>query len=318
MGRNLNKNFGCSTDSSISKVLRCPSCNASSKTIIFKERKDADNFLYCISCKAEFSQNKKDSFFLFFKGESKRRNSFLSEYNKDIYTNRNFRELILSNEIANLKLVLKECSAKVMVDIGCGNGGYAKTLDGLYQEYYGFEPSEIPGKGAIEESYLPKNAILLHYNLLKNLPLHNESVDVVTFIASYDHIPDAENVVKDVYNKLKINGYLIILMQNNRFWVRQIMNRIRAEKLFKGGKGDHHYRVHSPDTLIKEIRSFVNIKVEFVRADFFFLPNLPKQLRFIYLSKNVMILVNFLLRYFFSLISKTHIGSVMIVVFKKN
>lgn len=298
----------------IDKVLRCPSCNASSATVAL-EKKGSGNFLYCVSCKAIFQQDKRDSFFLFFKGECERKGYLLSKEKKDIYTNRNFADLILSNTVTNLKLALKEYSAKVAVDIGCGNGGYARTLTGLYQDYYGFEPSDIPDEEVIDRSHLPENAILVHYDTTKNLPIHNESADVATFIASYDHIPDAEVVVKDVYNKLKDNGHLIIVMQNHRFWIRRIMNLTAGKVLFKNEI--QHYRVHSPNSLIKEIRSFVNMQVESVRADFFFLPNLPKQLGFVYLSKNVMLFMNCLLKCIFSLFFRKHLGSVMIVVFKK-
>lgn len=299
----------------IDKVLRCPSCNADSPTIALEE-KDNNRSLHCISCNATFPFDKRDSFFLFFKERGGAKGHFLSEYEKDLYANKNFRDFYISNTNFDLKLALKYLRAKVLIDIGCGSRGYPGPLKGLYQDYYGLEPSEIPDKETINEPYLRKGVILIHYDPAKNLPIHDGSVDAAVLIASYDHIPDAENVMKDIYNKLNDNGYLIIVMQNYHFWIKNIINRVSGKQLFRGESD--HYRIHSPDTLTKEIRSFVDLEVKSIRADSIFLPNLPKRFGFIYFSKNIMIFVNSLIKYFFSLFPRKNLGSVMTVVFKKS
>ena len=299
----------------IDKVLKCPSCNADNPTIALEE-KDNSRFLHCISCNATFPFDKRDSFFLFFKERGGATGHLLSEYEKDLYANKNFRDFHLSNTISDLKLALKDLRVKVIIDIGCGNGGYTNALKGLYQDYYGLEPSEIPNKETINEPYLQKGVTLIHYDPAKNLPIHNGSADAAVLIASYDHIPDVENVVKDIYNKLNDNGYLIIVMQNYHFWIKNIINRVSGKRLFRGESD--HYRVHSPDTLIKETRSFVDLEVKSIRADSIFLPNLPKRFGFIYFSKNMMIFVNSLIKHLFLLFPKKNLGSVMTVVFKKS
>lgn len=298
----------------IDKVLKCPSCNADSPTIALEEE-DNNKSLHCISCNAIFPLDKRDSFFLFFKERGDVRGHLLSEYEKNLYANRNFRDFYLSNTISDLKLALKDLQGKVIIDIGCGNGGYSNALKGLYQDYYGLEPSEIPNEETISEPCLQKGVILIHYDSTKNLPIHNGSVDVAVLIASYDHIPDVENVVKDIYNKLNGNGHLIIVMQNYNFWIKNIINRVSGKQLFRGESD--HYRIHSPDTLIKEIRSFVDLEVKSIRADSIFLPNLPKRFGFIYFSKNMMIFVNSLIKHFLSLFPQKNLGSTMTVVFKK-
>lgn len=299
----------------IDKVLKCPSCNADSPTIVLEEKGNSRS-LHCISCNAIFPLGKRDSYFLFFKERSDAKGHLLSEYEKDFHTNRNFRDFHLSNTISDLRLALKDLRVKVIIDIGSGYGGYPNALKGLYQDYYGLEPSEIPNEETINEPYLQKGVILIHYDATNNLPIHNGSADAAVLIASYDHIPDVENVVKDIYNKLNDNGHLVIVMQNYHFWIKKIINRVSGKQLFKGESD--HYRVHSPDTLIKEIRSFVDLEVKSIRADSIFLPNLPKRLGFIYFSKNMMIFMNSLIKHFFSLFLQKNLGSVMTVVFKKS
>ncbi len=299
----------------IDKVLKCPSCNTDNPTIALEE-KDNNWSLHCISCNAIFPFDKRDSYFLFFKERGDAKGHLFSEYEKDLYANRNFRDFHLRNTISDLKLALKDLRGKVLIDIGSGYGGYTNALKGLYQDYYGLEPSGIPNKETINEPYLHKGGILIHYDPAKNLPIHNGSVEVAVLIASYDHIPDVENVVKDIYNKLNVNGYLIIVMQNYHFWIKNIINQVSGKQLFRG-KSDH-YRIHSPDTLIKEIRSFVDLEVKSIMADSIFLPNLPKRFGFIYFSKNMMIFVNSLIKHSFSLFPRKNLGSVMTVVFKKS
>jgi len=300
----------------IDKIIKCPSCNTNSPTISLKEE-GGNRFLHCVSCKAAFPYNKKDSFFIFSKEKEKMLGTLLSKYEIDFYSNRNFKKACINSIISNLKLALKEYPGRIVVDIGCGNGGYARDLKGLYQEYYGFEPSNIPDEVVVNKSDLPKNVILIHYDPTKNLPLHNGSVDIVLLIASYDHTLNSENLTKDIYRKLNNNGYLIIVMENYNFWIKNIINRVFKKRLFRDAVKHKHYCFHSPNGLIKEIQSFVNLEVKSIRADFFFLPNLPKQLKFIYFHKSIIIFMNSLIRCLFSFFSQKHLGNTMVVVFKK-
>lgn len=300
--------------SSVKEVLRCPACNTSSLSIAMKEQ-DQGKFLYCESCKRKFAQDRRDSFFNFFAGENKSEGSLLAKSENMLFTNRHFKDLYFKTFNSNLRAALQKCSAGVLVDIGCGGGGYAVALEGLYEQYYGFEPSPIPDEMMVGVPAFRQKLILLHYDTTKKLPIQNNSVDLAALIASYDHIPDARGIIEDIYTRLKDNGYLVIVMKNCNFWARKLASTISAGKLC--GQESEHYRAHSPGSLIKEIESFVNMKTEAVRADFFFLPNLPKALSFIYFSERAALSINSLSKHILSLFGKRNCGSIMIVVFRK-
>lgn len=300
----------------IDKILQCPVCKKSVPTIMRQESdKNENKFLYCASCLKKFHRDEENSFFQFFEKECKSKGTFMTESEVNFYTNQKFKELCVNYLNSNLKQALKKYGKKIIVDVGCGNGKYAYNLNGLYCRYYGLEPFRISRNLAIDSSRLPENAMLLQYDTTEGLPIRDNSADIITFLASYDHVPNVKNTINNVYKKLKKDGYLLVLCSNYNFWVKQSINHLLGKKMFQ--HQNIHFNVYSPASLIKEVKSFSDFKVECVKADFFFLPNLPKEINFIYFSKKLMIFINFLLKYFLKMLSVKNAGSGMIVVFKK-
>jgi len=82
-----------------------------------------------------------------------------------------------------------------LLDIGCGNNRLVRTYgDGLGVEVYDW------GGGAqiVEDT--------------SQLPFDNDTFDTVTLLASLNHIPDRDGIVRDAYRVLKPQGRLIITM----------------------------------------------------------------------------------------------------------
>ncbi|MBU1015363.1 class I SAM-dependent methyltransferase [Patescibacteria group bacterium] len=265
----------------------------------------------------KFPQDKTNGFFSFFTGVCESEGSPMKkeEVEGNFFTNKKFRKACLDSQIFSLRQILQRYSGNIMVDIGCGTGEYALYLKGLYHAYYGLEPFHIPAEVAVPQSVLPENAFLVQYDSTRNLPLHADTADVISFIASYDHAVNTKNLLQDAYGKLKDGGYLIIMCTNYNFWAKQLINKLAGKKMFQ--HKETHFNVYSPDSLINEIQSFIPVKAVYMDAGFFFLPNLPKAAGFLYFSAQCMVFANSLLRNFFSLVSMKDAGSGMVVVFKK-
>lgn len=296
------------------KILQCPACKSSNDTIIIGGLKIGKKFLFCSSCSKRFFQNNKNNFFPFFIGECKSKGSPITE-SEDFFTNKKFKNFCTNRIFLNFRQTLEKYKPYILIDVGCGIGDYANHLKGFYRKYYGLEPFNVPADLALKASSIPDNALLLWYDASSGLPLHNDSSDAIAFIGSYDHIPNIREVMQDAYKKLKKGGRLLIMFSNYNFWPKRLINFMTAKRMFE--HRNFHFSVYSPNSLIEEVKSFIDVKLEYVRADFLFLPNLPKSLKFLYFSEKLLFFVDALLKYLFKFLLVKNAGSAAIVVFKK-
>jgi SAM-dependent methyltransferase len=290
-------------------VLLCPQC--------LKEKLKYDNStLICIKCKSSFPQESSTFFYDFRTQKFQSEKSFLIEEELDFHCNSIFQKYVGSTCMDKCRSIVKQLEPDIILDIGCGPGFFAKNIKGLFFSYFGFEPSNIPiGRGYSESP--PENVFLFHDDINKKLPIRDQSIDLVLFMASYDHIEKPETVVRDAWDKLRLGGHLMIVMTNYAFWVKNLLNC-----LLGGGNFQHehdHYCVHSPASLEEEILRFIpKARLERVEADDIFVPNIPKKIGFFYfnirwvafLNKTLKTLINFIFRL-------KHRGSTMALVFKK-
>ena len=296
-------------------ILTCPNCiNIPLSILAFQDNLD----LICSNCKITVKRDNRTGFLDFrpLLLNPQQQQSLLEQQCQDFYANEAFKDFTLGLNNSHLLEAFDYCKPNVLLDIGCGTGGFSKLLSGRYQKYYGFDPSDIPRNLPPTQS-INVNIILAHNDLNKPLPVINESVDTISFLASYDHIPNRGPCVQDLWQKLKPGGFMLVNMTNYGFWVKALINMITGKKLFKN---EHeHFCVHNPDTLIKEISTFVpNVEVVFEDADFQYIPNLPQRLGFLYPNVAIAKFINSAVRIFLHKILRLkNRGSVMTVIFKK-
>jgi SAM-dependent methyltransferase len=291
-------------------LLLCPKC------MRVDLRLGSNLSLICDKCQINFSQNAHTRFYDFRSEVPSQDKGLLVEQETDFYSNNLFMQFVRANSQKKYRKVIEFLNPKVILDIGCGNGLFSENLKGIFSSYIGYEPSDL---SIVKSQPFPPsdNTFLFHGDVDKKLPLREQSVDIVLFMASYDHIPQPERIIQDAWEKLKPDGYLMIVMSNYAFWVKSILN------LFGGGqffKHDHeHYCVHSPESLRDEILSFIpGAHLDMIHADDLYIPNLPKRISFFYFNYWWLIVLNKALRFFFtSILGINHRGSTMVLVFKK-
>lgn len=293
-------------------ILTCPQCD---KGIIHRVN-GPGNCLLCSTCYSIFQQDSHDFFYDFRSGSPKQDRSLLIHEIGDTYANSILRRFVFNVVTNHLRKAVSLCNPNRILDVGCGNGAYAYVLDGLFLEYYGLEPSDIP-RGRRLTSPTKSNVTLVHHDVDKPLPIKDTSVDLVSFISSYDHIPNIKAVLSDVWNKLKPGGFLLIAMTNYFFWAKRLVNFISRRKLFKQLR--EHHCTHSPYSLIQEVRS-IEPKAEpfYIDADFLYIPNVPKYLSFLYFNYRLTAIQNVVIGF----VVKTALGvkrsgSTMIIILQK-
>jgi len=293
------------------KILVCPKCHQVDSIAYGPKRE-----LICSKCSAVYAQDPDTSFYEFRSKVSSQDRGLLVDQEMDFYCNDIFNEFVQSNCEKRCLAVVYQLRPKVILDIGCGNGSWAPELTkGMLSSYIGLEPSDIPcGHGA---SGISENILLIHNDPDKAFPIKDQSVDLVLFSASYDHIQMREIVVREAWAKLHSGGAMVIVMGNYGFWIKRFLNMLGGGSYFQH---DHeHYCVHSPDSLEGEILSFIpDARLEKVDADDICIPNLPKALAPIYFSRWWLSFLSdglkYLLKYVFRI---KHPGSSMVMVFRK-
>jgi ubiquinone/menaquinone biosynthesis C-methylase UbiE len=86
-----------------------------------------------------------------------------------------------------------------VLDIGCGNNEFIKTYRKRHDsKSVGVDVFEWEGCDLVCDT--------------QNLPFPDNSFDTVTIIASLNHIPDREKVLKEAYRVLKPGGQILVTM----------------------------------------------------------------------------------------------------------
>ncbi len=268
--------------------------------------------LVCVACNRVFPLNRLDWFYSLYDHAPLQDRSLLSD--EEPILNPEMTSFAVAMTTHTIREALRKCRPNTVLDIGCGDGGYSEALSDLYTTYLGLEPSEIPVPKRMRKRP-GENVILVHNNPSKPLPVTKNSIDLVMFLASYDHIPNRDEVVAQAWDALGPYGFMLITMTNYSFWAKRLLNFVLGRQV---AKQEHdHFCVHDPKTLAKEILSSARVgEVFWCEADNIYIPNSSATI--CYRSRFVLTIANRLLRFTISsLLQQRHSGSTMTVIFRK-
>lgn len=295
-----------------SSLLTCPRCGGPLSRVCAPEHAG----LRCANCDAPFPRDSSDFFVDLREAPPGQPRSLLvhEPEDQDSYGSGPFARFSIEAFGSALKSVLAECRPPRIIDVGCGGGEYGLALDGLCDEYYGLEPSDIPPARRLTAPP-PAYMTLAHHDPARPFPVRDATADLVMFIASYDHIPNRLEVLADAWRLLVPGGFLLIGMSNYGFWLKRAANRLLRRQGFL--HTEHHFCVHTVQSLIDEVTSVEpRANVSRIEAEFVHLPNLPRGLRWLYAHDRAIASANRLLR---AVVTRTdrNAGSSMIVLFQK-
>ena len=93
-----------------------------------------------------------------------------------------------------------------VLDYGCGAGEFLKFIENDFITF-GFEPNENARNFANQK--LSKTKIIFELS-----DIDDHSLDAITLWHVFEHIDNQEKILQIFYNKLKINGLLVIAVPN--------------------------------------------------------------------------------------------------------
>ena len=121
-------------------------------------------------------------------------------------------------------LIDKEVSPnKTVLAVGCGYNPFLKKIFDRAKNTYGVDPDQQ----ALSQNTFIKNKFI---GTAENIPLENDSVDIITSEWVFEHISDADKAVREFYRVLRPGGKIIFLTPNawnyNAFFIRLIPNKL--------------------------------------------------------------------------------------------
>lgn len=191
---------------------------------------------------------------------------------------------------------------KLVADVGCGFGSTARILEGNYEAYYGFEPSDVSINDPVPSTIRngDQSAMLIQYDPAKGIPIISDAVDLVLMIGSYDHIEDRRPVVEDICRILSHDGRMVFSMTNTGSWLKRLFISFGLSRLIP--EDTEHYCRLNVDQVVDEIVSYSGGRLRLTkgRTKRLIVPNIPFLKRNIFQIPGLLTLAEGMLDVFFN------------------
>jgi SAM-dependent methyltransferase len=166
--------------------------------------------------------------------------------------------------VAILRDCLGDLSGWRLLDLGCSNGLMTKFYGDAFKQVVGVD-IDAPGIAFAQANNTAPN---IRYELSDgmNTGLPDESMDVVTCTHVYEHVPDAGQLLNEIYRVLRPGGACLFIAGNRLTWMEadnhlpllSILPRSLADRYVRlAGRGDrYHERTKSVWGLRKLVSRF--------------------------------------------------------------
>lgn len=147
-----------------------------------------------------------------------------------------------------------------LIDIGCADGTLTKFMKDFSKtkKVIGFDIN----KDFIKYAKRKRPDIEFYVSDGRNLPVKNNSADIVTLIEVLEHLENPEEMIIEAKRILKNNGFLLIVVPNEDSKIFKFLWFVWSKFFGKIWKDDHKFRFNE-NTLIKilEKNNFYILKI---------------------------------------------------------
>lgn len=176
---------------------QCPICNCKKLENIHKGTRDNPNIdvLKCEECEHIFLStfdHIRDSFY---------EKSKMREIKMD---NKVWKEITSKDNLRRANDLKDFIRDYVVLDFGCGKGGFLEAANPLSKEIYGIELDKV----------IQKELIGKGYTIWNDISECNKKVDIITMFHVIEHLINPIDILKECYDKLNVGGRLVIETPN--------------------------------------------------------------------------------------------------------
>ncbi|MBA3713608.1 MAG: methyltransferase domain-containing protein [Pyrinomonadaceae bacterium] len=164
-----------------------------------------------------------------------------------------------------------------VLEIGGGNGGFYDGLRNKARTYINVEPGRIPLSGKALERIKDPRYMCLKCSA-EDIPLPDESVDVILCIASFDHIPDYRKALGEVRRLLRKGGIFMLTLNNRRSWWKAMLSRTAYLKRREEEIAKEHYFQWSFSECESHLAEFIPVRDIYTTTFVPFIPHLWRPL----------------------------------------
>ena len=164
-----------------------------------------------------------------------------------------------------------------LLEIGGGVGGLFEWVKESAHTYINVEPGRINLRGReLERLKDPRYACIKCS--AEDVPLEDESVDVIISTASLDHIPEYRQALAEVRRLLRVNGIFILTINNRRSWWKLLLSGTDYVRRREKEIAEEHYFQWSFSECRSNLSEFLS--VSHMRTTTF-IPFMPKIWRYL-------------------------------------
>lgn len=146
-------------------------------------------------------------------------------------------------------------------------------MKSLTRTYINVEPGRIRLSGEALKRLKDPSYMCLKCSA-ENIPLPDESVDVILSIASLDHIPDYRQALSEVRRLLRKGGILILTLNNRRSWWKTLLARSAYLRRREEEIAREHYFQWSFSECETHLAEFIPVRHVFTMTFVPFIPHL--------------------------------------------
>jgi ubiquinone/menaquinone biosynthesis C-methylase UbiE len=164
-----------------------------------------------------------------------------------------------------------------MLELGGGSGAFYVHVKDNARTYVNVEPGRITLLGEALERLQDPSYICLKCSA-EDIPLPDESLDVILSIASLDHIPEHRKALDEVSRLLRKGGIFILTLNNRRSWWKVMLSRTAYLKRREEEIDREHYFQWSFSECESHLGEFIPVRHIYTTTFVPFIPHLWRSL----------------------------------------
>jgi ubiquinone/menaquinone biosynthesis C-methylase UbiE len=164
-----------------------------------------------------------------------------------------------------------------ILEIGGGSGAFFERVRDLTRTYVNVEPGHVPLSGEALARLADDRYMCVKCSA-EEIPLPDESVDVIVSVASLDHVPDYRRALAESRRLLREGGRLILTLNNRRSWWKKVLSRTDYLRRREEEIAREHYFQWSFDECRARLSEFIPVSEMRTTT---YVPFIPKAWRYL-------------------------------------